>query len=120
MLRELRDGDGGGLEHLFFQLTSTRAAEGNHHVHARSHPAIDHRAGYAPPPTDPRVGGAPQDDRHPQRHAASQAGTLGLVVLALVWKITQLDGGTPATFGSSVTPTVNIIGIFGPCWDCRR
>jgi hypothetical protein len=41
------------------------------------------------------------------------AGTLGLVVFALVWKLTQLDGET-AAFGSFAIPTVNIIGIFGP------
>lgn len=41
------------------------------------------------------------------------AGTLGLVLFALVWKLAQLDGGT-AGFGSFAIPTVNIIGIFGP------
>jgi hypothetical protein len=40
-------------------------------------------------------------------------GTLGLVVFALVWKLTHLDGG-PSTFDSFVIPTANIIGIFGP------
>jgi hypothetical protein len=41
------------------------------------------------------------------------AGTLGLVVFALVWKVTHLDGG-PSAFDSFVIPTANIIGIFGP------
>jgi hypothetical protein len=41
------------------------------------------------------------------------AGTVGLVVFALVWKLTQLDGGT-SDFGDFVIPTVNIIAIFGP------
>jgi hypothetical protein len=41
------------------------------------------------------------------------AGTLGLVVFALVWKLTHLDGG-PSAFGGYITATVNIVGIFGP------
>jgi hypothetical protein len=41
------------------------------------------------------------------------AGTLALVLFALIWKLTQLDGGASA-FGSFAVPTVNIIGIFGP------
>jgi hypothetical protein len=41
------------------------------------------------------------------------AGTLGLVVLALVWKLTQLHGGTSA-FDGFVPATVNIVGVFGP------
>jgi hypothetical protein len=41
------------------------------------------------------------------------AGTLGLVVFALVWKLTHLDSG-PSAFDNLVIPTVNIIAIFGP------